>query len=256
MMCNTNRGRDYKLYEHLTFDDFRRLAKDEKLSRYEKIGFPAEYRKGYEKYIFEDVRSKLRSLVEKNKIILDIGCGCSGLASMIIRNCERNSSELLLVDSDEMLSLVPSKPFIRKFPCQFPDCPSLFEKYISRVDGILVYSVIHHVFLEANIFDFIDRACKLLKDGGEMLIGDIPNVSKRRRFFSSKSGVEYHQKFTRTKGVPQVDFTIMEEKKIDDGVIFGMLQRYRNFGFDAYLLPQDERLPMANRREDVLIRKP
>mgnify|MGYP001056356127 CR=1 FL=1 len=256
MMSNTNKERDYKPYEHLTFDDFRRLAKDDKLTRYEKIGFPNEYRKGYEKYIFEDIRLKLKSLGEKNKIILDIGCGCSELAFMIIDNCERNNSELLLVDSQEMLSLLPSKPFVSKFACRFSDCPTLFEKYTGRVDGILVYSVIHHVFLEANIFDFIDKACELLKDGGEMLIGDIPNVSKRKRFFSSKSGVEYHKKFMGTEDVPQVDLAAIEEKKIDDGVIFGILQRYRNFGFDTYLLPQDKGLPMANRREDVLVRKP
>jgi hypothetical protein len=33
-------------------------------------------------------------------------------------------------------------------------------------------------------------------------------------------------------------------------------QRYKNFGFETYLLPQDERLPLSNRREDILIIKP
>jgi hypothetical protein len=48
----------------------------------------------------------------------------------------------------------------------------------------------------------------------------------------------------------------VETKKIDDGVVFGILQRYRNFGFDTYLLPQNDNLPIANRREDILIKKP
>ncbi|MFQ5821527.1 MAG: class I SAM-dependent methyltransferase [Candidatus Heimdallarchaeota archaeon] len=255
-MSRVIKGKDYKKFEFLTFEDFRRLAKDEKLSRYEKIGFPEHYRKGYEKMMFEDVKSKLRNLREKNKIILDIGCGCSGLAFMIIEHCKRNNSKLLLVDSHEMLSLLPNEPFIEKFPCRFPDCPNLLEKYKGKVDGIIIYSVLHHVFLEANIFDFIDKACELLKDGGEMLIGDIPNVSKRKRFFSSKAGIKYHQEFTGKRELPKVDFMMIEDKKIDDGAVFGILQRYRNFGFDTYLLPQDERLPMANRREDILIKKP
>lgn len=239
----------------LTFEDFKRLAKDKKLSHYEKIGFPNEYREGYGNIIFEDIESKLRSLREKDRIILDIGCGCSDLAFMMIELCERNNSELLLIDSDEMVSLLPNKPFIKKFPCRFPDCPNLFEKYRAKVDGILIYSVMQVVFLEANIFDFIDKACQLLKDGGEMLIGDIPNVSKRKRFFSTKAGIKYHQKFTGKKELPKVDFMKIEEEKIDDGTIFGILQRYRNFGFDTYLLPQKEGLPMANRREDILIKK-
>jgi hypothetical protein len=39
-------------------------------------------------------------------------------------------------------------------------------------------------------------------------------------------------------------------------VVFALLQRARLAGFDAYVLPQDPALPMANRREDVLIIRP
>jgi hypothetical protein len=89
-----------------------------------------------------------------------------------------------------------------------------------------------------------------------MLIGDIPNVSKRKRFFSSKSGIQCHQKFTGTNELPKVEFMVIDDKKIDDGVVFGIMQRYRNFGFDTYLLPQNEKLPIATRREDLLTKKP
>jgi hypothetical protein len=34
------------------------------------------------------------------------------------------------------------------------------------------------------------------------------------------------------------------------------MMRARNQGFEAYLLPQGDGLPMANRREDILITKP
>jgi len=46
----------------LTFDDFRRLATDATLSPYEKIGFPDEYREGYEAAIFADIVAKLAPL--------------------------------------------------------------------------------------------------------------------------------------------------------------------------------------------------
>ena len=231
---------DYNKFNSLTFEDFRRRAKDEKLTRYEKIGFPDSYRKGYEGAIFKDIESKLKGLREKSKTILDIGCGCSGLSLKILEVCEKNSSKLLLVDSGEMLSLLPDKPFIEKFPGRFPDCCQLLEKYKGNIDAIIVYSVIQSVFIESTIFAFLDKACELLKDGGEMLIGDIPNVSKRKRFFSSKSGIKCHQKFTGKNELPRVEFTTIENNKIDDGVLFGLLQRYRNFGFDTYLLPQDK----------------
>ena len=250
------KNKDFKNYEFLTFEDFQRRAKNEKLSPIEKIGFPDSYRKGFEQLIFNDIKSKLRGFRESNQVILDIGCGCSELASKIIEHCQQNSSSLLLVDSSEMLSLLPDNPFIEKFPCRFPDCQALFEKYSGKVDSILIYSVLQHVFLDASLFVFLDRASELLKDGGEMLIGDIPNISKRKRFFSSKSGIACHQKFTGTDEIPKVDFMVVEDLKIDDGVVFGIMQRYRNFGFDTYLLPQNEQLPIASRREDILVKKP
>jgi hypothetical protein len=55
---------------------------------------------------------------------------------------------------------------------------------------------------------------------------------------------------------PDVDFNVIERGKIDDSVILGLLARTRAQGFDAYLLPQPPDLRFANRREDVLIRRP
>jgi hypothetical protein len=38
--------------------------------------------------------------------------------------------------------------------------------------------------------------------------------------------------------------------------VLALLARARAQGFHAWVLPQDAALPMGNRREDVLIRKP
>jgi len=249
-------GIDFDKYKRLTYDDYRKLAGNDNLSQYEKVGFPDEYRRGHEENIFSDIKSKLHCLDETGKVIVDIGCGCSDLAHLIIENCVTRESTLILIDCEEMLSLLPEREFVRKYPGRFPDCPQLFDEFIGVVDGVLIYSVLSVVFLEANPFDFLDNACTLLKDGGEILVGDIPNVSKRNRFFSSKDGIKYHQEFTGTNEIPDVDFTHIEKEKIDDGVVLGILNRYRGFGFETYLLPLNERLPMANRREDMLIRKP
>jgi len=57
-----------------------------------------------------------------------------------------------------------------------------------------------------------------------------------------------------------VERAFLEKKELRglpvDSVIMSIILRSRNAGFDAYWLPQAEILPMANRREDVLIIKP
>jgi len=112
------------------------------------------------------------------------------------------------------------------------------------------------VFVEAHFWRFIDRSLQLLAPGGQMLIGDIPNASKRKRFFASDAGVRFHQAFMNTTERPAVDFNSVEVDKIDDAALLGMIARVRAQGCDAYWLPQPPRLPMANRREDILICKP
>ena len=238
-------------FDDLTFNDFKNRAKLQDISNNEKIGFPDNYREGYTNPIFNDIKTKLLKINEENKIILDIGCGCSDLAFKIIDYCERKKHNLLLLDSQEMLDLLPDKPFIEKFPSRFPKSKKLINKYAGKIDAIIIYSVLQHVFLESNMYNFLDAACSLLNRGGDLLIGDIPNVSMRKRFFASHTGVEFHKTFTGKNENPKVDHLIIEENKIDDGVVFGILHRYH-----TYLCRQNVDLPMMNRREDILITRP
>ena len=246
----------YRRFSKLTFDDFRRMAQDDSLSKYEKIGLPGSYREGKEEFIFQNIVANLTFLKERGKVVLDIGPGCTDLPHMIIDLCRENDHTLLLVDSAEMLAHLPDGGFIRKFTARFPDCEPLFHDYTSKVDVLLVYSLLHAVFVEGNIWDFLDRSLELLAEGGEMLIGDVPNISMRRRFFSSANGVRFHQQFMDTQDLPEVHFNSLERNQIDDSVILALLTRARNQGFDAYVLPQHRDLPFANRREDILIRRP
>jgi hypothetical protein len=55
---------------------------------------------------------------------------------------------------------------------------------------------------------------------------------------------------------PDVVYNKIEHDLIDDAVVFALLQRARAQGFDAYVVPQTPDLPMANRREDILITRP
>ncbi|MFL6520966.1 MAG: class I SAM-dependent methyltransferase [Chthoniobacterales bacterium] len=240
-----------------TFEDFRKMARDESLSNFGRIGFPDSYRAGKEERIFEDIRAKLPSLDASRQTVVDIGPGCSGPAMMMIDLCRRQKHQLILVDSEEMLAHLPDEPFVTKVAGRYPDqSAAKLEPYLGKVDTIVCYSVLHYIFVETNLFSFLDHSLTLLADGGEMLIGDIPNQSKRKRFFSSPNGIKFHQEFTGTSETPPVNFTSVDTGKIDDSVLLGLVLRARAAGFDAYLLPQPPELPMANRREDLLIRKP
>lgn len=247
---------NYQRFAKLGFDDFRRSATDTRLSPYEKIGFPDSYRKGKEGLIFESIRGNLPLLNATGKLVLDIGPGCSDLPRMLIDCCRERGHRLLMVDSEEMLSLLPDESFLRKIPAYFPRCEALFSEYREKVDVLLTYSVLHYVFAESNLWEFLDRSLELLAEGGEMLIGDVPNISKRKRFFSSRNGIAFHQEFTSSQTIPEVRFNRIEREQIDDSVVMAVLARARTQGFDAYVLPQARDLPMSNRREDILIRRP
>ncbi|MEN6348228.1 MAG: class I SAM-dependent methyltransferase [Syntrophomonas sp.] len=247
----------YDRFKNLTYEGFKELAGDKTLSCYEKIGFPNEYRQGKEQAIFQDILQKIPRLQEPGKVVLDIGCGCSELPHMIIDFCEQADHELFMIDSAEMLELLPDRPRVKKLAAYFPEeCADFLDEYAGKVDVIICYSVLHYIFAETNLFSFLDSALSLLKEEGALLMGDIPNISKRKRFFASSTGIAFHKEFMQTNETPEVSFNHIEAGQIDDAVIFALLQRGRSAGFDAYVLPQSPVLPMANRREDILICRP
>ncbi|HSQ79565.1 MAG TPA: class I SAM-dependent methyltransferase [Casimicrobiaceae bacterium] len=250
-------GNDPSRFENLTFEQFRKLASDPGLSKYEKIGFPDSYRDGYADRIFEDIRSKLANLDARNKRVLDVGPGLSDLPVAIIEHCRSHGHRLTLIDSPEMLAGVPDFDFIEKVPGRFPqDCGAFLLAHAGAFDAILSYSVLQYAFVESSVFDFVDQMLLLLAEGGQLLLGDIPNVDKRKRFFSSRRGIDHHKHFTGRDEAPLVECQRVEVGKIDDAVVMGLVSRCRRAGYDAYVVPQGTELPMSNRREDLLITRP
>ena len=252
-----DKGRDdLRRFERLTFDDFRRMAKDPSLTDAEKIGFPDSYRLGKEDVIYEDIAEKLTLLQDRGRVVVDIGPGCGALPKRLLEACRQHDHKLVLIDSQEMLDQLPDEPFVKKIAARFPHCPDTLNELRGKVDIVLSYSVLHYIFSEANVWSFFDCALSLLAPGGQLLLGDIPNISKRMRFFASEAGLAYHRAFTGDGSMPVVAFNRIEHDKIDDSVLVGLLSRARASGFDAYLVRQGSKLPMANRREDLLVERP
>lgn len=248
---------NFSKFAGLTFEDFRILAADPNLSRHQKVGFPDSYRDGKETDIFNDICLKISGLNFEAKTVLEIGPGCSLIPILLSSLCEKNSCNLIYVDSEEMLSHLPNAEHVSKFAGMFPEAlGDEFQRLIGKIDVIIAYSVIQYIFVEGNLWDFVDRCLLLLSDGGEILFGDLPNISMRKRFFASKSGAISHVNFSGCNERPEVLFNQLEPGQIDDSVIFSILSRARAQGFHAWVVPQSSLLPMENRREDILIRKP
>jgi len=247
---------DYSKYENLTFDKFRELAAADDLSSHQKVGFPDAYREGRETAIFRDILEKLPVGRLQNANVLEIGPGCSRLPLLLADACEQQGHQLFLIDSEEMLAQLPDRPFQHKVAGRFPAVPAFLREQAGSMDLILAYSVIQYPFEEGGFWPFFDAALALLREGGYFLIGDIPNASMRKRFFASEAGVRFHQQFTGSEEKPDVRFNRLESGAIDDSVVLAMLGRARAAGFHAWVLAQGADLPMANRREDILVHRP
>lgn len=246
---------DLSKYQDLTYDDFRRLASDPSLTETERVGAPDEVRAGKEQRILESIVQAV-GLDRDGLTVVDIGCGCGRLAFEMLSYCESHNHSLVLSDSEEVLSVLPSPRHVSKIPGRFPESVRHFEALSSSCDVVIAYSVLHYVFREASLFDFVDACLTLLAPSGILMLGDVPNSSKRKRFLSTERGREFHRAYMKTLCDPVVEFNRIERHSMDDAVILSILSRSRLAGFDAYVKPQPDDLPYANRREDILIKRP
>lgn len=243
-------------YDVAGYDAFRDRARDQSLTFNEKAGFPEELRRGQSERILQDIATKLPALNREGSRILDIGAGCSDLTRHVINVCANTNASLTLIDSQDMLALLPDRPGVTKIAGRFPECLSQLSPPIGPFDAILVYSVIQYVFAEGNLFGFIDAAMQLLDREGRLLIGDVPNASMRKRFLASSSGKMYHKMHYPGRPEPVIQFNSLDAGQIDDGVVLGVLARARAAGMHGFAVPQALGLPMANRREDIVIWRP
>lgn len=237
----------------LDYEGFRALARNPHLSANERIGFPDSYRAGFDGAILRDIVAKLPALAGEEATVVDIGPGCASLPRALIELCRERRHRLVLIDSEEMLAQLPDVPGVtRKVGGPFPGCWREVD-VAAGADAILCYSVFHYVYADGNPFEFLDRLIGLLGADGRALIGDIPNTSKRRRFFATEAGRAFHRAFTGDENAPPLTYDEPIPGKIDDAVLLGLMQRAQSAGADAYLLPQPPDLPMANRRDDLLV---
>lgn len=243
-------------YDVAGYEAFCERANDPTLSPNQKAGFPDSYRAGRSADIFKDICAKLPSLNNPGSRFLEIGSGCGELGQHIADYCNQTRILHTVIDSPQVLRHLSDHANLTKIAGPFPHCLHSLAHPLGKFDAILVYSVLQYVFVEGSIFSFVDAAIELLDRTGALLIGDIPNATMRKRFLASASGKLYHQQHYPNSPEPLVEFNVPELERIDDAVVLGLVARARAAGLQAFVVPQGPGLPMANRREDILIQRP
>lgn len=246
----------HERFAGLTYESFRGMAQDPTLSPHERSGFTDTDREGAETAILADVESKLLALSDTEATVVDIGCGAGPLAEGLRRLCAERDHELVLVDSPEVLAHHSDAHGVHKIAGRFPDTPELLENWAGECDAVLSYSVLQYAFADASVFTFLDRALTLLRAGGRLLLGDLPNASMRRRFLASDAGREHHRAYVGRAEDPPWRWPELPLGEPDDAVALALVARARDAGFHAWVVPQAPGLPMANRREDLLFARP
>ena len=246
---------DFSRYVAVSYDAFRQRALDPSLSEHEKVGFPDVYREGQEKAIFDDITSKLTRLNLRGLLVVDIGPGCGPLARLMMEHCERQGHRRRSTHRKCWPSCRRLQTPRESEGASRASVKGLAERR-GQADCVLAYGVLSCVFEDGNVFDFVDRSLELLTPGGQLLLADVPNLSKRKRFFASDAGRRFHENFMGGSAPLDVQFNVLDPGTLDDGVILGLLARCRGAGFDAYIVPQASGLPFANRREDILVTRP
>lgn len=242
----------------LDYEGFRALARRADLSPNERIGFPDSVRAGRDAAILADIRAKLPALAEgaPPALVVDIGPGAGPLGQAVVAACAARGDALWLLDSPEVLAALPDAPGVTKHAGRFPDGTGPLEGLAGRADAVLCYSVLHYVFAGQPLIPFLDAALALLKPGGTLLLGDLPNASMRRRFLAGAAGRAFHRAYAGRDEDPVLPTHPASEGEMDDSVLLSLVARARALGFDAWIMPQPPGLPMANRREDILVRRP
>ncbi len=204
-----------------------------------------------EKRIVPDITKKLELNLEDS--LLDIGSGPGNILLPLLKMVGSAAA----IDSEPMLRRLRSRLDKHdKVEC-YPGNFLTMELPQKSFDKILIYSVIHYLESQDSVLEFIDRALSLVSPGGRLLVGDLPNVDKKRRFLQSHKGQEIMKiwsRKTRNISLKAQSFlsTYKDSVDIDDDFIIKILRFGRERGFESYLLSQPEGLPFCYTREDIL----
>ncbi len=202
-----------------------------------------------------DIKEKL--LLNKSDDVLDIGCGSGDIAIQI----SKSVNSITVCDHQNTINRLMKINKLKNFlyiPSNFLEAEFGDSKY----SKIIIYSVLQTLSTKEELFNVLEKIKSLLKDGGRVLIGDIPNNDKLGRFLSTQRGKEFSNNWNKLKKkykASQVEVSKFVSAEnissinFDDQLIFEILKFYRKCNFNSYLLEQRHDLPFGNSREDIIV---
>ena len=199
-------GIDFSRFEDITYEAFRRRATDPSLSLHEKIGFPDAYREGKEELILDDIASKLTRLSLREQVVVDVGAGCGGLATADDGPLRRAGTPAL-PGRFARDARAPARGAARQHasPGASPTtATTLLDELRGRATASSPTACSPASSSSRTSSSSSTGPLELLAEGGQLLLGDLANVSKRKRFFASEAGVRFHQEFMATSERPDV----------------------------------------------------
>ncbi len=219
---------------------------------------------GKEEAIVGDIIQKID--MQEKQSFLDIGCGFGFVVESLLKYAARQHASVTLVDIPEVIDAVERELITGKHE-DIRLLRGLFPKdfdggQLKSFDRVILYSVLHYADEPLAV---VEAAVKLLNPNGRLLLGDLPNISKKGRFLSSSSGRVFEAEYRKTTvdKIPHYQDHIEYVSRmksdpdyyslIDDEFVRKVFEKYSNGGYEVYVLPQPANLPFCLTREDVLI---
>ena len=208
--------------------------------------------------IVADILPKLA--LEPHHQLLDIGCGTGELLIPL----SYHVSKVTGLDHPNLVKKLQEKlpnDRIELVGGGFPE-----TKLEGRFDRILAYSVMQCLPTLEQATEFALEAAAMLPSGGRLLLADVPNSDRQRRFGESVTGKEFEKEWSRLRE-SQAAETDSQRAAIDrlkettqvggmtDEQICGLLLTLRRAGYEAFILEQNPDLPFGRTREDIIVLK-
>lgn len=217
---------------------------------------------GIYKKTFDDVNNKLK--FKQTDSVLDLGGGTGLIAKRISQNC----ATVELADGAESVLAVAKKRLSRLGNVSYGlvDLEKTLPYKDNSFDKVLCYSVVHYLSDYKYFVSLLGELIRIVKpNGGAILIGDIPldekykfNLEERKKnpvrdfilnqkYYIKKFITRLFYKMNNIVDTPKnnIFFTkewINDELRKIDGICYEFLE-------------QNAKLPCANSREDLLIRR-
>ena len=206
-----------------------------------------------EKHALHDIIRKLALTPEDD--LLEIGCGVGNLLLPLSFLVHTTTG----VDHGELLKKMEARLPIDRSSITLVSGNFLTAKVQGSYSKILIYSVIHYLRDEKELTKFMGKATKLLRPGGIMVIGDIPNVDKKARFLASEEGKrfleEWQKKIASAGAINHPKPSASPLIQITDEVVARMIQSLKESGMTARVVAQPEGLPISHTREDLIVER-